>query len=155
MGKTDCSLPETTTQHLFQNKQWAIYLIFLGVKQFEGTNLLLQLIKIYWVQKFIQKYLKLWRPLPFGKLAKCNIYKSIKATWYAQLDATDLKITRHIKARWDKEGAEVKYEIMLGTEGVGSKYILNWLTTLLANLLADTCQESLHLDEQWEDWVLN
>lgn len=44
---------------------------------------------------------------------------------------------------------------MLDTEGVRSKYILNWLTTLLANLLADTCQESLHLDEQWEDGELN
>ena len=39
---------------------------------------------------------------------------------------------------------------MLGREGVSSEYMLSWLTALLANLLADTCQQSLHPDEQWE-----
>lgn len=33
---------------------------------------------------------------------------------------------------------------------VSRKYVFNWLTAQLTNLLIDTCQESFHLDGQWE-----
>lgn len=64
------------------------------------------------------------------------------------LTKKNYQICKESKMR--QEDTEVKDEIMLGREGVNSEYILSWLTALLGNLLADTCQESLHLDEQWE-----
>ena len=55
-------------------------------------------------------------------------------------------LENHVKKiRWGKEGIAVRFEIILCMEGISSKYMLNWLTAWLTNLLVNTCHEGLPL----------